>query len=300
MPTDTTVRPAILGKRLEEGSDAFGEMRQTAPDSPMEHVRARLEEDGYVYMPGFFERDRILEVRRILIDRLAEADLLDLSFPRDEAVAKEGIEQWGFDLDLVGGNKPLHDLLYTGNLVHFYERLLGGAIRHLDYTWSRVVPGGHGTAAHCDIVFMGRGTRRLYTSWVPYGDVPYDLGGLAVLEGSHRSEELQNGYCQHDVDTYCENLGEAASEGPRGGALSEDAVELRKKLGGRWLSAEFRAGDLVVITMYLVHGGLDNQTPRFRLSTDTRYQLASEPADERWIGSNPSAHSLESKHPMIC
>lgn len=37
-----------------------------------------------------------------------------------------------------------------------------------------------------------------------------------------------------------------------------------------------------------------------RLSTDTRYQLASEPVDERWIGENPIAHGLDAKKGMIC
>ena len=49
-----------------------------------------------------------------------------------------------------------------------------------------------------------------------------------------------------------------------------------------------------------MHASMDNQTNRIRLSTDTRYQLASEPVDERWIGDNPIAHGLESKRGMIC
>lgn len=50
-------------------------------------------------------------------------------------------------------------------------------------------------------------------------------------------------------------------------------------------------GDFLTFRMDLIHGSLDNQSDRLRFSTDTRYQPASEPADERWIGVNPPGHS---------
>lgn len=59
-------------------------------------------------------------------------------------------------------------------------------------------------------------------------------------------------------------------------------------------------GDAMMFNMTLVHGSLDNQTERFRLSTDTRYQLAAEPADERWIGKSPPGHALAMRHGRVC
>ena len=52
--------------------------------------------------------------------------------------------------------------------------------------------------------------------------------------------------------------------------------------------------------MATVHASLDNHSNRFRLSSDSRYQLASEPADERWIGENPIAHGVAGKRSKIC
>lgn len=52
---------------------------------------------------------------------------------------------------------------------------------------------GFGTAPHCDIVYMGRGTQRLITNWIIYGDLTFDVGGLVVLEGSHKkSDKIRN------------------------------------------------------------------------------------------------------------
>ena len=42
--------------------------------------------------------------------------------------------------------------------------------------------------------------------------------------------------------------------------------------------------------IFTMHGSLSNTSDRFRISSDTRYQLASEPVDERWIGRKPKAH----------
>ena len=37
-------------------------------------------------------------------------------------------------------------------------------------------------------------------------------------------------------------------------------------------------------------GSINNTTNRFRISSDTRYQLKGEPVDERWIGRKPKGH----------
>ena len=52
--------------------------------------------------------------------------------------------------------------------------------------------------------------------------------------------------------------------------------------------------------MTLVHGGLDNQLNRMRLSSDTRYQRASQPIDERWIGADPIANKRAGKRGRVC
>ena len=62
----------------------------------------------------------------------------------------------------------------------------------------------------------------------------------------------------------------------------------------------FRAGDLLTFPMHTVHASLDNPTELIRLSSDSRYQPASEPADERWVGEKPIGHSLAGKHGRIC
>ena len=195
-------------------------------------------------------------------------------------------------------------MLYSGRMIAFFERLLDGAVRHFDFTWLRAISPGKGTAPHGDAVFMNRGTTRLYTAWVPLGDVDFNLGGLMILGKSNRLEELKQAYLNKDVDAFCENEADAAlfrtGEKWWNGALSEDPAALQRQLGLPWLTAEYRAGDLLTFSIDTIHCSLDNHSDRIRISSDSRYQLASDPIDERWIGDDPIGHGPEAKRGMIC
>ena len=186
--------------------------------------------------------------------------------------------------------------------MRFFRSFLGGEVRHFDFTWLRCISPGLGTPSHCDIVYMGRGTRKLYTAWVPLGDNNFQLGGLMILEGSHKNVQLQQTYGQRDVDSYCANKPDDPARTANGlnGWLSEDPNKIRRSLGGRWLTAEYQIGDVVIFSMDTVHGGMDNRSNQLRLSSDSRYQLASESVDERWIGENPPGHSSAGKRGRVC
>lgn len=301
MAAAQTQRLTAQGMELDVSAEAFGPLRSSrALQDNFDALRARMREDGYLYLPGYLDREEVREVRRELINRLEAAGCLDEACPAGQAIARPG-RQGYFKPELAQDNPSLMRLLYSGRMMEFYSQLLDGPVRHFDYTWLRSVGPGGGTAPHCDIVYMGRGTTNLFTAWTPLGDVTYEVGGLMILEGSHKNQRLREGYGRKDVDTHCENHNNMRSTGNSGfGALSFQPARLRERLGGRWLSAEFRMGDLLTFSMYTVHASLDNQSQEIRLSTDTRYQLASEPADERWIGENPIAHGEKAKRSHIC
>lgn len=307
---------------LDPSPQALGELRRS--DDAVEEVselRRRMREDGYLLLPGLLDREEVLAAHREVVERLAAAGILDERYPVEEGIVRKDA-QLSFMPELARDNPALDAVLYSGNMMAFYELFLGGPARHFDYTWFRAKTPGTTTATqpHCDIVFMGRGTQDLYTSWTPLHDVPYEMGGLMVLESSHELQDLRQSYGQTDVDKYCENEGDAESIVARAraeqreltpeerqsvrwnstGHYSGDAIGTRRELGGRWLTAAYEAGDLLVLGMFTMHGSSDNQTDRIRLSADSRYQLASEPVDERWIGDDPPKHGIRAKQGMIC
>jgi hypothetical protein len=307
MELTTLPRLTSSGKALDMSPERFGMLEPaTHLLGDPEALRARMREEGYLYLPGYLDRAEVLECRQVMAERLAAAGHLDPRFP-PSALKAHPATTVKFMPDLAKDNPKLHRLLYSGRMIAFFELFLGGPIRHFDFTWVRAVSPGRGTPTHMDVVYMGRGTKNLYTAWTPLGDVPLTTGGLLLLERSHRHQRLNEGYGSKDVDAYCENKVGPGYTGMGGGGnirpngwLSDNPVKLQKNLGGRWLTADYRAGDLLVFTVFLVHGSLDNASDEIRISTDTRYQLASEPVDERWIGEEPIGHGPQGKKGMIC
>jgi ectoine hydroxylase-related dioxygenase (phytanoyl-CoA dioxygenase family) len=161
----------------------------------------------------------------------------------------------------------------------FFEKILGGPVLTYDYKWLRVAATGASSTIHCDAVYMGRGTSNLYSCWTPLGDVPLEMGPIVLWLGSQRLEKIKQTYARMDVDRDLIQ-----------GWFSDDPAGLVDKFGGRWASSNFQAGDVIIFGIYLLHASLGNSTNHFRLSVDTRYQLATEPADERWIGEKPPGH----------
>jgi Phytanoyl-CoA dioxygenase (PhyH) len=296
-----------LGQQIDTSPDGFGELDRSTDllDDPAA-LRERMRAEGYLYLPGYLDRAEVLAARQEIAERLAAASHTAPGTPPAELIARAGLDI-AFLPELALDNPPLDRLLYSGRMIEFFTHFLGGQVRHYDFTWLRTVAPGRGTAPHMDIVFMGRGTTNLYTTWTPLGDIPLEMGGLMILERSHQHERLNDGYGRKDVDAYCVNhvgegytkMGGGGNIAP-GGWLSKNPVKLRHNLGGRWLTTNFQAGDILVFSMFTVHTSLDNHSDRIRISSDTRYQLASEPVDERWVGEHPPAHGPSIKKGMIC
>ena len=296
------------GIELDTSPEAFGFLRESndAVDDPVE-LRRRMEQDGYLYLPGFVDREEVRAARLEICKVLRDEGQLDPAYPIEAAIAAPDTKvEFRPDFARRGpAREMLERVIYGERMMSFYSAFLGGEATHFDFTWLRAVAPGKGTYPHCDVVFMGRGTKNLYTAWVPLGDVPLEVGGLILAEGSNRDETTRNGYCSLDVDTVCENKPGRKPMEEAGhlhfGALGNDLRTIREGLGRRLLTArEFRMGDLLTFSVYTVHGSLDNGSNQIRMSSDSRYQLASEPLDERWVGEDPPGHGGESVKGLIC
>ncbi|MGC4047393.1 MAG: phytanoyl-CoA dioxygenase family protein [Armatimonas sp.] len=304
---------------LDASPECLGELRDSgALASNGAALRERMAEDGYLYLRGALNRDLVAQVRHACLSKLSDAEWLEPGTnPADSIARKDGQGRY-FNPALAENNPLLMELLYTGSMIDLYREFLDFDVAHFDYTWMRAVGPGGATQPHCDIVYMGRGTHQLYTSWTPLGDVNLTLGGLMVLENSHKRADITGEYLKHDVDTYCiGGPGEKpVTEGkihwehwrkpgePWSGAFSDNPAELREQFGSRWLTAEFSMGDVLIFSMSTIHASIDNRTDHIRLSSDSRYQRADQPRDERWIlgpnGEAPMNHTLAAKRGRVC
>ncbi len=296
-----------MHKIIDTDPSVFGEL--VTSNHLLDHPQALrdvLANEGYVYLKNVLNTNDITQARLLMLERLASQGHVDMDYPLAEGRAHP-TSKVQFMPDLSADNPALQRVLYDGPMIDIFGRILDTAVRHYDFTWVRAVAPKRGTPPHMDIVYMGRGTKQLYTAWTPLMDVPLSMGGLMLLERSHNHTRLNEGYGAKDVDEFCENRVGDGYTGMGGGGnirsggwLSDDPVKLRKALGGRWLSADFAAGDVLIFSVFVVHTSLDNASDRIRLSTDTRYQRADDPIDERWIGDEPIGHGSAGKRGKIC
>lgn len=307
MGSTTLPRLTTGGYEIDTSAESFGWLRDSNDAaSDFEELRRRMDTDGYLFLPGFFPREDVRAVRIKICEVLAGEGLLDPDEDIEKALARPGMELY-FRPDIANGPaKPVLDqVIYGSKIMDFYTQLLGRQATHYDFTWLRTIAPGKGTYPHCDVVYMGRGTHEVYTAWVPLGDVPLNVGGLIVLEGSHKNTPSLEEYRHMDVDTACQNIpGRSQTDAagrPYFGAIGDNTPSLRQELGCRLLTCpEFKMGDLLTFSVYTVHGSLDNQSTEIRMSSDSRYQLKSLPIDERWVGEHPPGHGGKMIREMIC
>ena len=271
------------GLPLTLSPNAFGELRASDPTTSRESLTEQMERQGYLFFREMVAPELVTNAQRELAKHLAtEGATVPNTNPLD-LVAAPGFES---DFRSEAGNYPLtYEATRASALKEFFDRFLGAPSRTLDHTWIRIKSPGRSTAPHCDIVYMGRGTHQLYTLWMPLGDIPLELGPLMLLEGSNRLTRLRENYCQMDIDKHRNATRWRFRHGGffRGGQYTKKPAAAQKELGGRWLTTDFRAGDVVIFTGFTLHGSLDNMTDRIRISADTRYQRSDQPADPRWI-----------------
>jgi ectoine hydroxylase-related dioxygenase (phytanoyl-CoA dioxygenase family) len=172
-------------------------------------------------------------------------------------------------------------------VVRFYEDFFGAPpFLHKRKLLRIGRPGDvHCTGAHYDLVYLRGGTDRLCTSWIPIGDASVEMGGLCYLEGSDAfGRELEARYAREAAHLTPALRLQAVNSVMTSGWLGKDLRTRAEQMGGRWLVADYRAGDMVVHSPFMIHASTRNVDPdrRIRLSTDIRYQSVRDEIDPRW------------------
>ena len=246
-------------------------------------LRARMAEDGYLLIRGLIDRDKVLAARSRILQHMDEQGTLSPDQPVLEGVMPRG----GKQAHVIGKRGVSHDaevrgVLESDELFNFWQRYYGEPVRTFDYKWLRAVANEEFTGCHYDVVYMGRGSRRLHTCWLPIADLPISQGTLCICVGSHNLPgfaKLRETYGNMDVDRDLID-----------GWFSSNPREITESFGGYWATTNFRAGDMLTFGLYTMHASTTNVTDRWRISCDVRYQPEADSVDERWIGETPLAH----------
>jgi ectoine hydroxylase-related dioxygenase (phytanoyl-CoA dioxygenase family) len=274
------------GHDLEMTAEAFGQLSDSNDLlGDVSALKTRISEDGYLLFRGLLNRDNVLDARRDIMLNFATIGEIDsINHPYMDGI--QSSRSFIDKVNLIAFTESIRTgtaytaLVHDPALIGFFREFMNGEVRTFDFRWPRFMRPGECTGVHCDGPYITRGTKNVWSAWIPIGDVTMSEGALVILEGSHKNERLRSSYGTRDADR--EGLG----------WLSTDPVGLRKRLGGRWLSTDFKAGDVIVFGPYLVHASLDNNSAvgRCRLTSDTRYLLVGDELDERWNGDITNPH----------
>jgi ectoine hydroxylase-related dioxygenase (phytanoyl-CoA dioxygenase family) len=242
-------------------------------------VRRRFAEEGYVLIRGALDRDAVLDLRESYFSRFDSSLFADGTTPRDgifSGVDPDGLAAYGT------AGHPAYDLVRsaefdafsrTPELRSIAETILGGPaellprriLRHFQRSAQRA------SRAHVDFDYMNHGSDKVVTAWIPLGDCPIECGGLVYLERSHTIPRAELEQLRDHTDRPHDRR-----------PISNDLGMTARVLGGRWLWANFQAGDVVLHSPHIVHASLDNMSDVMRLSADVRFRRRDAQPDERW------------------
>ncbi len=239
------------------------------PTSDAAALRAQMNEYSYLFFRSLVPAEVVLQARHDVLEVLQAAGWLDSSRELMEGIVAPGMEpktegqrEYAAVYRQVLQLPRFHDFPAHPALMEIADKLLDAEVMVHPRRIGRITfPGSvkFTTPAHQDYYYI-RGSVETYSCWTPLGTCPIELGGLAVLPGSHRQ-----GFIEHNVR--------------HPGAVGGHGVEV-DELAGPWHTDNFGIGDALFFRSYTIHKALPNLTlDQLRLSTDNRYQASADDID---------------------
>jgi ectoine hydroxylase-related dioxygenase (phytanoyl-CoA dioxygenase family) len=232
-------------------------------------LRSMADRDGFLFVRGLLPADLVLALREAVLEFASGAGWLDAVAPAADARAAPGRRIGDYhDPDWVRLQAHVQtrsEMWAVGDAaaIHRTLRALDGRASYLFLSTANTcrVFSPHpemATRPHQDAFYV-RMIADFWTAWLPLGDCPRELGGLAVLAGSHRG-----GLLDHS-------------------GLGIDGGGVRVPDEAVWSTADFACGDVVFFRPYTLHRALPNRSgTRLRLSADFRYGFWEETSPVDW------------------
>merc|ERR1711964_453357 len=210
-----------------------------APDQ----LRKRATQSGYFFVRNLVSQEAILRLRRDVTAIVERAGWLDEGTNPLDAISTQdaklsGTPEFTPIYDAIQRLESFHSIPQDPRLLSVAESLLGEpGMPHPSSIACIIFPARleHTTQAHQDFVLV-QGTPEVWTCWIPLSDCPHEMGGLAVLEGSH----------MRGILPFHKSTG--------AGGLRVEPQALK----GLWFSSPFAMGDVLFFHSKTVHQGLPN------------------------------------------
>ena len=261
-----------FGKEVVELEDSSGVLDDIGA------LHEKMERDGYLFIRGFHPRALADRAAQRVLDAIAARTDLAPGTDAANGICGPSEKSYSYFRDVaVAHSREVLDAVDGPHAFNFFKRFLGGPVLTFDKRWLRAMASGGHNHFHYDSAYVGRGTPRRYTMWSAFTDIGLENGPLAICLGSDRHEKLKATYGKIDMDRDLIDP-----------VLSTDPREVIERFGFKLATAHFEPGDAIIFGLHLLHSSVPNRSNRFRISIDTRYQLAREASDERFHGPNGS------------
>ena len=256
---------ALAIKELRISNDAMQDASE---------LQSRMADDGYLFFKRLQNPDALLDLRREMMSAIQQALwLVPGTDPMDgiadiTAQCTEGDNAYSAGYAGVYELEAFHRSAHWPEVTQMVERIMGRPIMPHPSKIARIwFPKytEHTTPIHQDFVHF-QGSFSNITCWAPVGDCPLELGGLAVIPGSHNVGRI---------------LDHHFSLGAGGLGVDPDAHD---EIDPVWASTDYEVGDTLFFPALTIHGALPNLTEdRLRLSLDNRYQAIGETVAEHML-----------------
>lgn len=232
-----------------------------------EELRRRLVAEGYLFFKKLQNPDKLLALRRDMTRIFYAAGWLVAGTNPMDGIADpsrrctEGDQEYSAVYHRMYRLESFHQLPHEPELTTMAERIMGRLVIALPGKKARLwFPQftEHTTPTHQDFVHY-QGTFDALTCWSPVGDCPIELGPLAVLPGSHKTNKV---------------LDHHFALGAGGLVIREDEIVREyPELNVPWHTTNFEVGDTLFFPALTVHKAMPNRTEdRLRISLDNRYE----------------------------
>ncbi len=239
-----------------------------------EELQRRVAEEGYLFFKRLQDPDKLRELRLEMMTEIQKAGWLIADTDPMEGIANVDRQCTEGDNDYHEGYgrayklERFHRIAHEPPVIEILEKITGREIMPHPHVVARIwFPKytEHTTPTHQDFVHF-QGNFETWTCWSPVGDCPRELGGLAVIPGSHKVGRVLDHHF---------SLG--------AGGLIVDPDE-HEEIEPVWHSTDYEIGDSLIFPALTIHKALPNVTEdRLRLSLDNRYQQVGDPISDHML-----------------
>ena len=224
-----------------------------------EALRERIDGEGYLFFKRLQRPEKLLELRQQMLTVMQEGGWLIAGTDPLDGIADvsqqctEGDVEYSDVYHQVYRLEAFHRSAHWPEVMEIMAKVVGKPVLPHPHKVARLwFPQytAHTTPIHQDFVHF-QGNFETYTCWAPIGDCPIELGGLAVLPGSHKIDKVMDHHFSLGAGSLCINTDELADN---------------------WHTTDYEIGDTLIFPALTVHKALPNLTEdRLRVSLDNRY-----------------------------